>query len=50
MKGAFAGSRKNRSDAETSLIFISPRFSMTWQFGFGLLVIPNLFRDLGFGF
>ena len=30
MKGASAESRKNNSDAETSLIFISPRFrSMT---------------------
>jgi hypothetical protein len=29
MKGASAESRKNKSDAEASLIFISPRFSMT---------------------
>jgi len=41
---------KSRPDAETSLIFISPRFSMTRWFGFGLVVIPNLVRDLGFGF
>jgi hypothetical protein len=50
---------KNKPDAETSLIFISPRFSMTWRFGSGLFVIPNQvlnliqdlrFRDLGFWF
>jgi hypothetical protein len=29
MNGASAESGKNKSDAETSLIFISPRFSMT---------------------
>jgi hypothetical protein len=29
IKGASAESRKDESDAETSLIFISPRFSMT---------------------
>jgi hypothetical protein len=29
MKDASAESRKNKTDAETSLIFISPRFSMT---------------------
>jgi hypothetical protein len=46
MKGASAGSRKNESDAETSLIFISPRFSMTWRFGSGLFVIPNQVLNL----
>jgi hypothetical protein len=29
MKDASAGSRKNKPDGETSLIFISSRFSMT---------------------
>jgi hypothetical protein len=37
MKGASPESRKNKSDAETSLIFISPRFSMTWRLGSALL-------------
>jgi len=40
---------KSLRDAETSLIFISPRFSMT-EGGFFFAVIPNLVRDLGFGF
>jgi hypothetical protein len=40
---------KSGPDAETSLIFISPRFSMTGWFGSRLVVIPNLVRDLGFG-
>ncbi len=26
------------------------KFSMTYRFGFPLFVIPNLIRDLGFGF
>jgi len=46
MKGVSAESRKNNLHAETSLIFISPRSSMTVLF----FVTPNLFRDLGFGF
>jgi hypothetical protein len=33
-------------DAETSLIFISPRFSMTWRPGSGFLVIPNQVLNL----
>jgi hypothetical protein len=41
--------KKSKPDAEISLMFISPRF-MTWRFGSGLFVIPNLFRDLVFGF
>jgi hypothetical protein len=46
MKGVSAEDRKNRPDAETSLIFISPRFSMTWPFGSGLFVIPNQVLNL----
>jgi hypothetical protein len=44
MKGASVESRKDYSDAETSLIFISPRFKMTSRFGSGLFVIPNYYK------
>jgi len=50
MKSAPAKAEKSKPDAETSLIFISPRFSMTREFGSRFFVIPNLIRDLGFGF
>jgi hypothetical protein len=57
--GGKRAARKSKPDAETSLIFIIPGFSMTWRFGSGFFVIPNQvlnliqdlrFRDLGFGF
>jgi len=49
MKGASAESRKNNSDAETSLIFISPRFSMIGRFGLVFLSSRTRFLNLGFG-
>jgi hypothetical protein len=49
--------RKKWPDAETSLIFISPRFSMTMGFDSCSChpepcpeLDSGLFRDLGFGF
>jgi hypothetical protein len=48
MKGVSAKHKKNQPDAETSLISISPRFSMTTWIRLSFFVIPNLFRDLGF--
>ena len=41
---------KSNPDAETGLISISPRFSMTGWFWSRFFVIPNLFRDLCFWF
>jgi hypothetical protein len=41
--------KKSKPNAETSLIFISPRF-ITLRFASILFVIPNLFLDLVLGF
>ena len=43
MKGASAEGRKKQARCWN-------KFSMTWGFGPGLFVIPNLFQDLSFGF
>jgi len=49
MKGAFAESRKDKPDAETNLIFISPRFKHDMMVRFWSSSRTR-FRDLGFVF
>jgi hypothetical protein len=50
MKGASAGSRKSRPDAETSLPWRQARVQHDNRVRFPVFVIPNLVRDLGLGF